>query len=203
MATIAACAYLGVTQRPDPNDSQRHQTNMIGLALTWSLQISAVMSFTLKLMADTESNMNAVIRLLDYIDNNPAEKDFEKPLPPSESWPVDGEFKVDKVTYKYRPDLDNVIHGISFDVGSKSKIGIVGRTGSGKSTLTLGLLRILEISNNKDGSLGHIDLDEVDIANVGLHCKFFELCRFETQSDHHSTRPNTIYWNCQVKYRSV
>jgi ABC-type multidrug transport system fused ATPase/permease subunit len=174
VVTIAACAYLGIAQRPDPNDDTgKHSSNLIGLALTWSLQISAVMSFTLKLMADTESNMNAVIRLLDYIDNNPKEAEFNEPLPPSDKWPTDGEFQVDKVTYRYRPDLDDVIHGISFDVGTKAKIGVVGRTGSGKSTLTLGLLRILEISNNKDGSLGHIDLDQVTIANVGLHCNLF------------------------------
>jgi len=46
--------------------------------------------------------------------------------------------------------LPNVIHGISFDVKGKEKVGIVGRTGSGKSTITLGLLRILELSFNED-----------------------------------------------------
>ena len=55
-------------------------------------------------------------------------------------------------------------------MGSKAKIGVVGRTGSGKSTLTLGLLRILEISKNEDESIGHIDMDKVDIGNIGLHC---------------------------------
>ena len=77
IATIATCSYLCVYQRPDPNDPNPHTTNLFGLAITWSLQISAVLSFTLKIMADTESNMNAVIRLLDYIDHNPSEKDFE------------------------------------------------------------------------------------------------------------------------------
>jgi|JI6StandDraft_1071083.scaffolds.fasta_scaffold20318_5 ABC-type multidrug transport system fused ATPase/permease subunit len=169
IATIATCAYLCVYQRPDPSDPNPHTTNLFGLAITWSLQISAVLSFTLKIMADTESNMNAVLRLLDYIDHNPSEKEFEEPKPPVE-WPTDGKFKLDSITYRYRPDLDDVIHGISFDVEQKSKIGIVGRTGSGKSTLTLGLLRILELSENADGSLGTISLDNVNIGNIGLHC---------------------------------
>lgn len=47
-----------------------------------------------------------------------------------------------------------MIKKISFDIDSKAKIGIVGRTGSGKSTMTLGLLRILELSNNDDGTKG-------------------------------------------------
>lgn len=170
VVSIAACSYLAVTQRVDPNDPVKHKTNLLGLAITWSLQISAVLSFTLKMMADTESNMNAVIRLLDYIDHNPREKDFDEPLPPSEDWPTSGKYAIKDITYRYRPDLDDVIHGISFDVESKSKIGVVGRTGSGKSTLTLGLLRILELSKNADETIGHINLDNVDIANIGLHC---------------------------------
>jgi ABC-type bacteriocin/lantibiotic exporter with double-glycine peptidase domain len=50
----------------------------------------------------------------------------------------------------------------------------VGRTGSGKSTLTLGLLRILELSQNTDGSLGEINLDNVNIANIGMHCTLYK-----------------------------
>ena len=73
------------------------------------------------------------------------------------------------LTYRYRPDLEDVIHGISFDVESKAKIGVVGRTGSGKSTLTLGLLRILELSLNPQGALGKIQLDGVDTSQLGLH----------------------------------
>ena len=67
--TIATAGYLGVitTIANVGTDS----TNLIGLSLVWSLQISGIMSFTLRVMADTESNMNAVVRLYDYIDNNP------------------------------------------------------------------------------------------------------------------------------------
>jgi ABC-type multidrug transport system fused ATPase/permease subunit len=72
IVSLATCAYLCIYQRPNPNDPSAQKTNLMGLAITWSLQISAVLSFTLKIMADTESNMNAVIRLLDYIDHNPS-----------------------------------------------------------------------------------------------------------------------------------
>ncbi len=73
--SIAAAGYLGVitTITNIGTDS----TNLIGLSLVWSLQISAIMSFTLRVLADTESNMNAVVRLFDYVDNNPSEASFE------------------------------------------------------------------------------------------------------------------------------
>lgn len=68
--------------------------------------------------------------------------------------------------YKYRSDTPYVIKGISFTIDSFQKVGVVGRTGSGKSTLTLGLLRILELNSEDKGS---IEIDGVDISSVGLH----------------------------------
>ena len=72
--TIAAAGYLGVATVIAQVGTSN--VNIIGLALTWSLQISSVMSWTLTVFADTENSMNAVVRLYDYIDNNPSEKDF-------------------------------------------------------------------------------------------------------------------------------
>lgn len=112
--TIAAAGYLGVASvvaNIGPSAS-----NFIGLALVWSLQISSIMAFTLRIMADTESNMNAVVRLYDYIDNNPAEKDFDAPTPAKNPWPDRGVLKINKISYKYRPDLPYVIKEVSFDV---------------------------------------------------------------------------------------
>ena len=77
--TIAAAGYFGVISVVINIGAS--SANLIGLALVWSLQISSIMSFTLTILADTESNMNAVVRLYDYIDNNPSEKDFENPKP--------------------------------------------------------------------------------------------------------------------------
>lgn len=55
--------------------------------------------------------------------------------------------------------MPDVIHGISFDIKPCEKIGVVGRTGAGKSTITLGLLRILELSTNENGEVGKITLN--------------------------------------------
>jgi len=68
--TIAATGYFGVLTVA--YDLGKSSNNMVGLALVWSLQINGIMSFTLRLFADTESCMNSVVRLYEYIDNNPS-----------------------------------------------------------------------------------------------------------------------------------
>ena len=100
--------------------------------------------------------MVSVVRLYEYIDNNPSEKSFEDKKPEQAVWPSKGDYTVDNVSYRYRPELPLVLKNLKFDIQSKEKIGVVGRTGSGKSTLTLGLLRILEMTENDDGTMGHI-----------------------------------------------
>lgn len=60
--------------------------------------------------------MNAVVRLYDYIDNNPVEKDFDKPAPKDSNWPTHGNLKFNSISYKYRPELPLVIKNISFEV---------------------------------------------------------------------------------------
>jgi hypothetical protein len=70
IVTIAAAGYFGVASTVINVGTS--SANLIGLALVWGLQISTILSFTLRVLADTESNMNAVVRLYDYVDNNPS-----------------------------------------------------------------------------------------------------------------------------------
>lgn len=165
--TIAATGFFGVISVAE--NLGKSSNNMVGLALVWSLQINGIMSFTLRLLADTESCMNSVVRLYEYIDNNPSEKSFDEKVPKAEVWPTAGNYAIEDVSYRYRPELPLVLKRISFDIRSKEKIGVVGRTGSGKSTLTLGLLRILELAENDDATTGKIVLDDEDISELGLH----------------------------------
>jgi ABC-type multidrug transport system fused ATPase/permease subunit len=92
--------------------------------------------------------MSSVWRILDYEENLPKEAEFENPKAP-EGWPVLGTVEANKIAYRYREGLPKVLQDISFAFNSNEKIGVVGRTGSGKSTLTLALLRILEIARNE------------------------------------------------------
>ncbi len=163
---IAATAFFGVLSR---DFNYISNPAMIGLALSSSLSISTMLAFTIRMIANTESQMSSVQRIIGYIENNPSEKDFDQPQPENVDWPLKGQYEASNLTYKYRPELENVIHGISFKISQNEKIGVVGRTGSGKSTLTLGLLRILELIDDDDGKKGYIQLDNVDIEQLGLH----------------------------------
>ena len=78
------------------------------------------------------------------------------------NWPGKGKIQFENFSVKYRPDTEIVLKNISFEIQGKEKVGIVGRTGSGKSTITLCLFRILEATE------GRIMIDDVDISSIGL-----------------------------------
>ena len=82
---------------------------------------------------------------------------------PKDDWPDKGHVEFKNYSVKYRKELENVLNSINVDVKPGEKIGIVGRTGAGKSSLTLALFRILEYSE------GNIFIDGVDIKKIGLH----------------------------------
>ncbi|KAJ2829048.1 Multidrug resistance-associated protein 1 [Coemansia erecta] len=82
---------------------------------------------------------------------------------PSSSWPESGAIEFKNYSTRYREGLDLVLKGLSFSVLPRQKVGIVGRTGAGKSSLTLALFRIIE------GAGGQITVDGKDISEYGLH----------------------------------
>jgi ABC-type multidrug transport system fused ATPase/permease subunit len=98
---------------------------------------------------------------------------------PAASWPHDGAISVEKLTIRYavcssfphldsadsQPDLPNVLHGISFDVAPKQKIGIVGATGCGKSTLALSFFRFVE------AHAGRIVIDGLGMSSLLRACR--------------------------------
>ena len=163
---IAAAAYFGVLSRDYNYNSN---PSLIGFSITWVLLISQMLSFAIRLTADTENLMSSVQKINDYIENTPQEPDFNFPQPKSAVWPTKGVIKAENLFYKYRENLDYVLKDVSFETNPHEKIGVIGRTGSGKSTMTLGLLRILELSENDQGNLGKLIIDDEDISKLGLH----------------------------------
>mmetsp|Transcript_27011 Transcript_27011/g.23902 ORF Transcript_27011/g.23902 Transcript_27011/m.23902 type:complete len:515 (+) Transcript_27011:2891-4435(+) len=164
---VGAAAIFGVLAKT--NSIVTGEAGFIGLAISWSLTLTGMISFTVKVMADTELAMSAVERILKYIEKPEKEAEWEQPKA-VENWPTDGRIKAENVAYKYRENLPEVIHSINFAIEKSEKIGVVGRTGSGKSTLTLGMLRILELAKGeKNGNLGKIDIDGQEIGKIGLH----------------------------------
>uniref|UniRef100_A0A3B4X872 Multidrug resistance-associated protein 1 n=1 Tax=Seriola lalandi dorsalis TaxID=1841481 RepID=A0A3B4X872_SERLL len=136
---------------------------IMGLSISYALQLTASLTWLVRMSSDVETNIVAVERVKEYGDT---EKEAEwkhesSPLPPG--WPTDGCIDIRSFGLRYRQDLDLAIRNISIKINGGEKVGIVGRTGAGKSSLTLGLFRIIE------GAEGHIFIDGVDIAQLGLH----------------------------------
>ncbi|KAE8744038.1 ABC-transporter, subfamily C member 08 [Frankliniella occidentalis] len=134
---------------------------MAGLALSYSWHMSGILQYTTRLFSETEVRFISVERILTYIENvlTEGKPTCSKPLP---SWPAQGRISFENVNMNYRNNLPNSLCNVSFNVLPGEKIGIVGRTGSGKSSLTVALFRLVEINS------GHIKLDGVDIADINL-----------------------------------
>jgi ABC-type multidrug transport system fused ATPase/permease subunit len=138
---------------------------LVALTLTYAVAMTQLLSQLSRQATDTETHMNGVERTLEYselAEEAPAVvPDVDDKLPAG--WPRSGKVSFKNVSMRYRPELDPVLRGVSFDIGDREKIGIVGRTGSGKSSILNTLLRIVEAD---DG--GVIEIDGVDVRTIGL-----------------------------------
>jgi len=140
-----------------------------GLAITYIIMISGMAGVIFFPAITLVKAAVSIQRLKEYDDYNIHEKPFKTPKAP-ESWPSKGEIKVKDLSIRYRKGLPLVLDKVNFDVDAGEKVAIVGRTGSGKSTSILALMRILEMANDEKGRpLGEIIIDGVPIHKVGLH----------------------------------
>lgn len=137
------------------------EEEVVGLSITYALQISSLMSFFVRMTTEVETNIVAVERVEEYSDR-PQEAEW-RTVEVNQSWPQKGVVEFINFQVRYREGLDLVLRGINFAAKSEEKIGIVGRTGAGKSSLTLALFRIVEAAGGK------IVIDDLDIAQMGLH----------------------------------
>ncbi|PVD27631.1 hypothetical protein C0Q70_12797 [Pomacea canaliculata] len=135
----------------------------LGFSVTYAMQLSEYLSWLVRQMSDLETNMVSVERVKEYSQLE-SEAPWTNPLRrPDPSWPERGRLLFSEYSTRYRPGLDLVLRDISFIVEAGQKVGIVGRTGAGKSSLTLSLFRLIEACN------GYIIIDGVNIADIGLH----------------------------------
>ncbi|KAK4042218.1 P-loop containing nucleoside triphosphate hydrolase protein [Parachaetomium inaequale] len=135
-------------------------SSLAGFALAFALEFSSSVMWTIRLYATVELDMNSAERIIEYTEL-PTE-DLGGQAPPA-AWPTEGRIEVDDLVVAYAPDLPPVLKGLTFSVNRNERIGVVGRTGAGKSSLTLALFRFLEARS------GSIHIDGLDISKIKLH----------------------------------
>lgn len=136
---------------------------LAGLSVSYALQITQTLNWLVRMTSDVETNIVAVERIKEYGETKP-EAPWEvagTTLPAN--WPEVGTVEFRDFQVRYREGLELVLKGISFTVTGGEKVGIVGRTGAGKSSLTLALFRIIEAAG------GQIIIDGQDVSKLGLH----------------------------------
>lgn len=135
---------------------------LVGLSVAYALQITGSLNWMVRQSSELETNIVSVERINEYSAiAREAEWIIPSHRPPSD-WPHQGRVEIEHFDMRYREQLPLVLKDINCIIGAREKVGIVGRTGAGKSTLTLALFRILERAG------GRILIDGVDISKIGL-----------------------------------
>jgi len=132
-----------------------------GLVLSYILSIVQMIQFTVRQLAEVENAMNATERIHYYGTQLDEEPPLQLAQVPS-NWPDKGEIVFNEVQMRYREGLPLVLQGLNMKVEGGERIGIVGRTGAGKSSIMSTLFRLVELSG------GSISIDGINIATVGL-----------------------------------
>lgn len=172
--------------------------SLAGLSLTFAISITGVLNWTVRSFAQLEAAMNASERVMHYTENiaqeAPAQFEGMKELEssaddhdvfpakvavkakgaetPKEDWPAEGSITLHNLKMRYREENPLVIKGLNVHIKGGERIGVVGRTGSGKSSLLLALLRIVEPALEEDGDSKSYEppilIDDIDILRVGI-----------------------------------
>lgn len=135
---------------------------IVGLCMTYLMYLPQILNDTIIELTKLENLMISVERVTSYTQIAPemplsTEKDDQSP-----NWPIEPSIKFIDVQMRYRPNTEIILKGISLDIPAGFRIGLAGRTGSGKSSIFLSLLRIVELYS------GCIIIDDVNIALLGL-----------------------------------
>lgn len=143
----------------------RMSAGLIGLIMSYSIRITSSLSFIVRKSVEIESDVVCCERIFEYCKLNPEiNEDLikDKLITPPTDWPSQGKITFDNYSTRYRENLDPILKNITFSINSREKIGIVGRTGAGKSSLVLSIFRLIEAIN------GHIEIDNINTSMLKL-----------------------------------
>ncbi|OCK81762.1 hypothetical protein K432DRAFT_424668 [Lepidopterella palustris CBS 459.81] len=133
-----------------------------GLAMTYAVTFTENVLWFVRLYSANEQNMNSVERIKEYLDVDQEAPPIIPENRPAANWPSKGSVEFIGYSTRYRTDFDQVLKKITFKILPGEKVGVVGRTGAGKSSLALALFRALEAEEGK------ILVDDVDVGLIGL-----------------------------------
>ena len=155
---ILAAAMLAVHSR------HTISAGLAGLSISYSLLATGILKYMLSHICTLETNVVALERISEYMERE-EEAAWSRPedadLP--YTWPTQADLKLSNVSVRYREGLPLVLRHLNFTIRHGEKIGICGRTGAGKSSLSLLLFRLVEAAED-----GNVLLDGVDLGKVGL-----------------------------------
>nr|XP_026483252.1 multidrug resistance-associated protein 1 isoform X3 [Vanessa tameamea] len=134
---------------------------LVGLSVSYALQITQTLNWLVRMTSEVETNIVAVERIKEYAETT-QEAAWTVAKGPGSTWPETGALQLERLSLGYRSG-EPALRDLTCTVAPRDKLGIVGRTGAGKSTLTLGLFRIVEAMS------GRILIDGIDISTIGLH----------------------------------
>ncbi|KAL4217443.1 hypothetical protein ACF0H5_023893 [Mactra antiquata] len=153
---VLVASLFSVIERNNINSA------IVGLSVSYALQITGNLNWLVRMISDFETSIISVERIGQYT-ANPTEAVLHTDYSPSKVWPANGKIELKSYSTRYREGLNLVLNNINVTFYPGEKIGIVGRTGAGKSSLTLSLFRLLEPSS------GRILVDDEDISHLGLY----------------------------------
>ncbi|KAL3689443.1 hypothetical protein R1sor_015752 [Riccia sorocarpa] len=134
-----------------------------GLVLTYGLTLNIVMVVSVTNQCILANNVISMERVKQYMFNEPEAPAVIQGSRPPENWPSQGTIEINNLQVRYRPNTPLVLRGITCTIDGGQRVGVVGRTGSGKTTLISSLFRLVEPSG------GSILLDGLNISTIGLH----------------------------------
>ncbi|KAJ3132077.1 hypothetical protein HK100_005694 [Physocladia obscura] len=134
----------------------------VGLSLGYALQLTQYLYHTMRMFGNVQNSGVSLERIFEYF-NLASEAAQHTTYSVPKDWPQEGKIVFKDLNMRYREETPLILNGISFNINGGEKVGIVGRTGAGKSSLSVALFRLVEAER------GTIKVDGVDIAKIGLN----------------------------------
>ncbi|CAL1547665.1 unnamed protein product [Lymnaea stagnalis] len=153
---ILAAALFAIT-------SKDLAAGLVGLSVSYATEVTGALNYMVRTLSDLETNIVSVERLKEYAEVENERDRIIRHNRPGPNWPDNGKVVFDSYQARYREGLELVLKGVTCNIKGGEKIGIVGRTGAGKSSLTVALFRLIEASG------GNISIDGIRISDIGLH----------------------------------